>query len=613
MTKLLATLVFLTITNLLNAQNGYVKYHIDSEYQNKSIKVLKGEILPFFRSEKENLINIVIGNDTIFDLHNESKSFEIVKSVNTTYNSKKEYFLQIKKGGVIWVNATAIQNTDTVTLFSESGKQLTQLIDKREAQVNQSDLGKICRLLITNCPTIFYSTDKLKEFVEPELTPLETQTEVVTETKDEGWAWWFYFLIVLGIGGIGFGIWKFIKSRKPKIPTDKEPVYALYRNNKSLSDFAREQGTNLDTLLELNSGVIDKMYLRYSESDRKEVQKNLNNKKLIVHYQKKAKSWPVETIANIGDLSNQLRQMEENIKSEIRNYGSGNNHSNELNNLKREFTELRNEKNKIESEKQNLVNSINQLQRDKAISETNLQNANDEKTKVQGELNELQKRVIELDFMKGYAESVFNYFDFCQKVSSDAYNYFQKVNQQNPKQAYAAGHLLMKFQVNINSLPIGNWIQIVQDIKDTGATTNRQLTRSFSQIQSNAERKKAFQRLLFSNVLVKYSSNILILAEAFKNISRLQGTTDFTNEAQNTFGKHITEIVNRAKSTELELKHVSLFENWERYMGQVEDNGSERSLAYKDVEGLAKGSIAEIISIGVKTFDEDTKTMVIIN
>jgi hypothetical protein len=384
--------------------------------------------------------------------------------------------------------------------------------------------------------------------------------------------------------------------------------------------------------LELNKGVIDKKYLHYSESDRKSVQKDLNNTKLIIGYQKKGfttenrnesttKEWnnPQETYTpqtnygNADGILSELRQMESRIKQEVRTYGSSNNNSNELNKLNREISDLRNEKNKVENEKQNLANFINQLQIDKANAETNLQNANNEKTKVQSELNHLQERVVALDFLKGYAESVFNYLEYCQKVSADAYNFFQKVSQQNPKQAYAAGHLLMKFQANINSLPIGNWIQIAQDIKDTGATTNRQLTRSFSQIQGNAERQKEFQRLLFSKVLVKYSSNILILAEAFKNISKFQGATDFANEAQNTFGKHTTEIVNKAKSTELEMKHVSLFENWERYMGQVEDSGSERSLAYKDVEGLTKGSIAEIISIGVKTFDEDTKTMIIIH
>jgi hypothetical protein len=107
----------------------------------------------------------------------------------------------------------------------------------------------------------------------------------------------------------------------------------------------------------------------------------------------------------------------------------------------------------------------------------------------------------------------------------------------------------MKFQSAVNSIPVGDWLRTVQDIKDSGATTNRQLTRSFSQIPNDGEKQKEFQRLLFSEVLTKYSSNILILAEAFKNLSRFQGSADFANEAQSTFGKHVTEIVSKAKST----------------------------------------------------------------
>ena len=254
-----------------------------------------------------------------------------------------------------------------------------------------------------------------------------------------------------------------------------------------------------------------------------------------------------------------------------------------------------------------------QLQTDKSTLETNLQNANDEKNRVQNEIKELKERVIAVEFLKGYSESVFTYLKYCQQVSSDAYNFFNKISQQNPKQAFAAGHLLMKFQSAVNAIPVGDWLRTVQDIKDSGATTNRQLTRSFSQIQNDGDKQKEFQRLLFSEVLTKYSSNILILAEAFKNLSRFQGSADFANEAQSTFGKHVTEIVSKAKSTGLEIKHVPLFESWEKYLGQVEDNGGERSLAYKEITGLEKGAIAEIVSYGVKTsIGDDTKTIIIL-
>ena len=631
MTKHFATLALLFLNYLLHAQDGYVKFTADSPFRGGKIKIFQGEIVPYFNSTKANKINVIVGNDTITELSSTSKSYSVVSPVKLNYLSQKDEFIQLRKGVGIVVNISSIDETDSAVIFSEFKTQLTKLVNEREATIIEEDCGKTFRLVISNAPTIYYSVESLKEFVEPSSIQKGTQPEETTVKEEDGWAWWYYVLIILGVLGISFGIWKFLK-RKKRVESN-----SVIFNSSSLKDFANQWG-GVKKLHQLNPTLIPANWDKLQGHEKNRVIENLKGKRIIVRsdnensfgFQNESnfreeesvtKEWsnqqdnytPQTNFGNNDGLSNQLRLMEENIKREIRNYGSSNNNSNELNKLNREITDLRNEKNKVENEKQNLANSINQLQRDKENAETNLQNANNEKTKVQSELNDLQERVVALDFLKGYAESVFNYLEYCQKVSADAYNFFQKVSQHNPKQAYAAGHLLMRFQTNINSLPIGNWTQIVQDIRDTGATTNRQLTRSFSQIQGNAERQKEFQRLLFSKVLVKYSSNILILAEAFKNISKFQGATDFANEAQNTFGKHITEIVSRAKATELELKHVSLFENWERYMGQVEDSGSERSLAYKDVEGLTKGSIAEIISVGVKTFDEDTKTMIIIH
>lgn len=642
MNKLFATFALLTLTFCFaQAQDGYVKFHTDSEYRNKTIKVFKGEIVPFINGSKANKKNVIVGFDTITDLVSTSKTFEVVTSPNTTYNSQKADYLQIKKGGVVWVNATAIPNTDTVTLISESGKQLTQLIGKREAQINQSELGKTCRLIISNSPSIYYSTDKLKQFVEPEPVQEGENTEThKEEPKNEGWAMWQIILFsVIGLGIIGLGGWWFIKKRRND---DLEEVYVTFNGN-SLKDFASDNGISLAKLMKFNKNVIDNKYDKYDDRDRKQVQKELKGKKLMIGYQPKGsfqninqyptneppknpqqespkeRESPQETFVqptnfgNNNELSSQLRQMESTLIREIQRMSSGNSNQNEINKLRNEKTELENKLKAVENDKRNSDLKQMQLQTDKSTLENILQNANDEKSRVQNEIKELKERVIAVDFLKGYSESVFSYIKYCQQVSSDAYSFFNKISHQNPKQAFAAGHLLMKFQNAINPIPIGDWLRTVQDIKDSGATTNRQLTRSFSQIQNDGDKQKEFQRLLFSEVLTKYSSNTLILAEAFKNLSRFQGSGDFANEAQSTFGKHVTEIVSKAKSTGLEIKHVPLFESWEKYLGQVEDNGGERSLAYKEIGGLEKGAIAEIVSYGVKTsLGDDTKTIIIL-
>ena len=364
MNKFFTTFVLLISTFCFaQAQDGYIKYHTDSEYRNKTVKVFKGDIVPFVNASKANKINVIIGADTIFDLGITSKIFEVVTSVNTTYNSQKADFLQLKKGGVVWVNATAISNTDTVSFISESGKQLTQLIEKREAQVNHTELGKTCRLIISNSPSIFYSADKLKQFVEPEPVQQAENTEVQDEEKkDTGWALWQIILLsVIGLGIFSAGALWFIRRRNSQPANDKEPIYATYNNNKSLSDFAMDNHIDLDTLIHFNKGVIDKKYIRYNPSDRKDVQKDLKNRKLIVGYQEKgfessnnnftktetrnepmSKEWdsPKATFVqptnfgNNNELSGQLRQMESTLIREIQRMSSGNSNQNEINRLR---------------------------------------------------------------------------------------------------------------------------------------------------------------------------------------------------------------------------------------------------------------------------------------
>lgn len=639
MNKLIATFVLLISTFCFaQAQDEYIKYHTDSEYRNKTVKVFKGEILPFVNVSKPNRINVIIGADTITDLGSISTTFETVTPSKTNYLSLKDDLVQQKKGGIVYVNIDSIESTDSAFVYSENGTLLTKLVDKRDAQIQLADCGKTFRLIISNSPTIFYTADKLKQFVEPEPGKPSDYTETQTEAKKETvWAWWYYVGIILAIGGIVFGILKYLKRKK-----NNSDEYVYY-NGGSLSDFAKHYG-GLDFLSEINPNGLIPTKIEWDKIRNKAEGNikinNLEGKKVRVKQATKNEfgfgevnkkneekesttSNPFErpkeplvqptNFGNNNELSGQLKQMEKNLFLEIQKMSSGNSNQNEINRLGKEITELEKKLQGLETVKSNVDTKLMQMQSDKTTAEINLQTAMAESIRFQNEIKELKERVIAVEFLKVYSENVFTYLKYCQQVSSDAFNFFNKISLQNPKQAFAAGHLLMKFQSAVNSIPVGDWLRTIQDIKDSGATTNRQLTRSFSQIPNDGDKQKEFQRLLFSEVLTKYSSNILILAEAFKNLSRFQGSADFANEAQSTFGKHVTEIVSKAKSTGLDIKHVPLFESWEKYLGQVEDNGGERSLAYKEITDLEKGTIAEIVSYGVKTsIGDDTKTIIIL-
>jgi len=643
MNKFFLTLLLSIACLNLQAQDGYIKFIKDAELQGK--KFFKGEIYPLITSKDANFpFHFSVGTET-FGVGN---SVDKLQAKPDDKTPSKNDFIKLKEGGFIHIDVSSLSTGgDTIRFISEKF-EVTPIIKNTSIDLQVTKVGNTFRLIIPNSPTIYYSLNELTKFAEqPPTVETDKDSDGVIDEKDncpdefgtpenngcpkEGLAWWYYVLIILATGGIGFGVWRFIVGRK-KRNLNTEIFY-----KSSLKEFALEYG-GVKRLSELNPKLIPANWDQLPKSDRELIIKKLHGKRLIIRDESKRsfgfqdnknsynddpmeKEWesPKETLVqptNFGnntELSNQLRQMESLLIREIQRISSANSNQNEINRLRNEKTELENKLKGIENKNRDSDLKQMQLQADKSSLETNLQNANDEKSRVQNEIKELKERVIEINFLKGYSESVFSYLTYCQQVTNDAISVFNKISQQSPSQSFAAGLLLINFHSAVNSIPVGDWLRTVQDIKDSGATTNRQLIRSFAQPQNEIDKQKEFQRLLFSEVLTKYSSNILILAEAFKNLSRFQDSADFANQTQSTFGKHVTEIVSKAKLTGLDIKYVPLFESWEKYLGQVEDNGRERSLPYKEIVGLEKGAIAEIVSYGVKTsVGDDTKTLIIL-
>ncbi len=630
MTKLFATIAFICFTCLLHAQDGYVKFSADSPFRGGKVKIFQGEIVPFFKSTKADKINVIVGNDTITELSINSKSYELVSPSKLNYISQKDEFIQLRKGVGIVVNVNSIDKTDSAVVYSENKTQLTKLVNEREATIRKEDCGKSIRLVIANAPTIYYSVESLKEFAEPEPVPQAENTEAQTEEKkDTGWAWWHYALIALGACGIGFGLWKFIKRRKGN---PNEEVF----NSSSLKDFALKYG-GVKKLSELNPNLIPPNWDKLQNTEKQRIINNLQGKRLIVRGESEmsfgfqenknsyndepmTKEWdtPKETFVqstnfgNNNELSGQLRQMENNLIREIQLGRSGNNNQNEINRLRNEKTEVENKLRTLETDKRNLDAKLMQMQSDKTTAENNLQTAMAETIRVQNEIKELEERVIRVEFLKTYSESVFSYLKYCQQVSTDAYSVFNKINQLNPEQALVPGQLLMKFQSSTISLPFGNWLQITQDIKETSATTNKSLIYGISQFNSEEERKREFQRILYTELVTKYHSSILILAESFRNLERFQVSSESVREIQKTFSDHVTTLLSKASAIGVETKYVPLFRSFEDYPGLGESVSQKVSIAFRSVHGLEKNSVAEILLYGWKIEDGEEKTQFIL-
>lgn len=633
MNKLLTFLILIISTCFASqAQKGFVKYKINTTYRD-SIIVYEGEIVPFI-SAQSNKINVIIDSVTITNLNSNSNSFEIVSSVDTSYLSKKEDYLQLKKEGLIWLNVTGIPITEHITLISENGDQVIKLNDKRDTILNLNSLGKTCRLIISNSPTIFYSIDKLKQFVEPVIPVQDTTktTIVITEQSKKGWVWWYYLIISVLVTGLGIIIRIILKKMKKL--NSNEVIF----NSNSLTDFAQPHG-GLDILRNLNPKLIPskKDWDKLKNKEKDALIKKLKGKRIIIKPAKidsfgfqegdnnqsngeqinESETQQEVTVSSTDlgkneELLKQLKQIENNLIREIQKTRLVDNNTAELNRLKGEKGILEDKIKIFENENANFKTQIEELQRNEISFEDKLKILTNDNNQFKNENRELKAKVFALDFLKSYAENIISYFKFCQQVSIDAFSFYKRIYQQNPDNSFVTGQLLMNFQSSINTIPIGNWIQTVQDILDTGVTNNRQLIRSFAQCESDSEITKEFQRLLYSEVLIKYSSNLLILLEAFANLSHFNVESGLVNESQLIFGKHVSELVGKAKSTGIVIKHVSLFENFEKHLGDVDSIDSNRSIPYKQISNLEKGAIAEIVSFGIKTNFEDTKTIIIL-
>lgn len=644
---LLTHVIFFSSFSIINAQGGYVKFLTAKDFQKKTIQILNGEILPFEKSTDTAKINIIYGNKKITDLG--KNSTQLFVEVNPKILSKDSVNILVQSktsSNKVFVDAKILPNEDTITVFSKDNKQLTQLIKVRDANIDRDKCGDTFRLVISNSPTIFYALNKLQEF---DATPKDKDQDEINDDADacpdikgvkssdpakngcpeeKGFfaslPWWQILIFILGLLGIAFGVWWYLRSRKKQINYDSE--YAQY-NGGSLNDFANQYGIPFSELSALNE-IIPRDYNQMKKKKRsaekriegemlrikREAQKNNTINNELIPQKQEDSLWdnpnPTQLpfkLSNQDDISQQLSK----ILSEIQKIPRGNDNGNEQR-LNNKITTLETEKKLLAEENKKHVDTSKQLGEDKQALTKELSSTKEQLENFRTEVSGYNDKVILVEYLKVYCEGVFPYLSLCNEISNQAYDYFNRITQQSTQQAFAIGHLLMKYQDSVKTIPIGKWQQIIHDIKDTGATTNKQLIRSFSQIQNDSEKQWEFTRILFTEFLVKYSSNILILAESLKNLSRFQASSDLVNEIENNFSKHVSELRNKIKTTDLEFKYVPLFQNYLSYSSFSKAVNEKLSIAYQSLDGLEKDSVVEVKSYGFKNPFGDTDTLIIL-
>ncbi len=620
-------LVFLVcIGSGLLAQSNFIKFLKDTTISEN--RFFKNEIYSFVRfDEKSKTYTFIFFEDSTKTTAN------IVEKLNYipgNLSPIKSEFVFIKDDRNYTISLNSIKKvTLPVLLVSEKNKVLNVPLSN-DIKLKKDEWGTKFRLIIPNHVTIFYYADQIKH------------------AESDFWnnLTWIHYTIAgfLILSLLMLLLWLIYRIKKVNI---MEPKFALFNSN-SLDDFARDQYISNNKLIKYNKDKIPKDYFdqNFPKSERNKVKNDLRDDELIVGYKvnirkifSSKEKKPTSTLETVegqfehkdssdiksdqesylreisqmnADLVRQFKKIEENILGKIEGLNTRNQTEKELNRITNELKSASAEnKNLLEKSKelnQEKVNLEGEVETFKAQTEI----LSNEKKELNKELNQIKEKVIFPDFLVNYAKNLAGYLDLCEQVCSKAYEYYNKVSQQNQGDAKIIGQLLLKFQSNKPS-NIGNWEQTILNISNSGIITDIQMIKRLRQINSNDEKIREFQRVLFQDVLEKYSSSTFILAEEFRNLGKfLSSQSEGVMNIQNTFTKLTTELTNKIKTTGLEIKYVPLFVNYMEYSGHTKLANESLSSSYQGITGLQKNSVAEIVNYGFESTLGKSDTKIIL-
>ena len=648
MKKLISALILsILLFHTIEAQQQYAE--VMKDFSDRSVQFFKGEIYEVLRVEMlMNPITKKTYERKIFQIsgieYSSINDMTILPASAIPQNKamQKDNFIKLMDNGWLHVDVYSIATgRDTIWLANTTDK-LQKILNNTVIDLNPDivKFGNEFRLIIPNTLTVWYNKSELKHYIKPQTATQENKenANVSKAESDEKHRTVWKILICAAIG-LGLIIFAVLRILGKIVLFEKEPIKVLYTATgyKSLSEFAEDNGIILDDLLKMNKKVIDKKYKWVDEVEKENMQNKLRGQYLIVghkaiddeksqtsvpetkeyhftetkenHFPEKIVQSP-DNIQKETNISEQLQQMQKTIIHEIKQIGIADKNSKDIIKLKKANRQLVDENTQLKETYAEKDSKIHQLENENSDFVKQIQEIQSENELLSSQIEIVGDRVIFVDYLKRYAGNVYSYLELCQRVSTEAYNTYNQINRQ--KQSFSASLLLLNFQIAVNSIPIGKWMQIVQDIKDTEITTNKELIQSLVRIKNDKERLKEFQRLIHTEVFSKYSSNILILAEAFKNLSRFQVIPEHVfSEIKSSFEKNVVEIINKSKAVGLDMKYLPLFEDFENRSDQIESVDRAKSLAYRNVIGLGKNVIAEIISYGMKTDFEDSKTLII--
>lgn len=604
---------------VLHAQS-YVRLTKDTALQN--VKLYKDEI--FEVSGEEDTARgrvVIIFGDGHLQLE---KGYYKKADVDNEFGALKDSLVRKKENGSYLVHVDRIPGKGVITLVHGDDNR-RDLKRKEPIEIAADKMGSTFRLLIPGSPSIVYNADNIPPPKGDNAGTAggDTTTTGDTKTTTTGQASFLeknkvYILIgtLVLIGVVVF----LLRKKKKKNSYEMQVRTAVYMGN-GLFGFANQHGTTIEQLIKWNPNFIPAGYKKLDEKEKKKEEAKMKGKEFIVGYQKVERmstSMSNEGSTSYGNETEQtpsaidgtgndsagikeaIRNMEANLARRIDMLGAGKAAAEERDKLVAERDGYLQQAKKLETR-------VKQLEDENGQLNTSLLSSKETGNQAESEARKYRDKLLFAGFLDNYARVAADYFAFLASVSAKAHEFYNRMIAHGEKEVSVLSLLLAKCHIAIPA-KTGNWEEIILGIKNSGTISNQDVIRSFGQLPNDNEKVRTFQRLLFTDVLEKYTAALLLLSEELRNFSKFTGqNTGIIKDIELSFSPLTREIVNKAKSVGLDANYAPLFENYESYASVTRAVSEKRSLPYSSI-GVERDAIAEVISYG---FDAE-KTRIIL-
>ncbi|MBW6490450.1 MAG: hypothetical protein K0B15_04555 [Lentimicrobium sp.] len=588
--RLLILILLLTISANVLSQN-YIQFN--EQYQTaEGVIIFKDEIYKADTTQKI----LQLGNKSFIYKDAKIGNIKNITDDDLIETKNRIKITKIDDDLSYSVDISEFYRYNQIIKFIRQNNSVVELSGSSPELINIKNAGKYFRIIIPNKPSIVY----LKEDILYNSESINEKDHLNTGEYFNKFTIWHYLigsliLLVIAVFGYLYGVKKLFFKKK-------YPIHKRYDSG-DLNDFAIESGISREQLIRYNKKELNSYLDLKTKKEKENFKKALKGIDLIVGYSET----PIINMPNNGDVmapkppddtfddSQPIQQllfaMEQRILTRISSLVNNKEAAQNIEILQRELESMRLKNKQVEGE-------IIKVRNDNEVFRSDLVKTNREKQELENIHLKYTEKIVFVDYLEPYAKAITVYYNFCNQGFEKAVDLYEHLDSSNLSSTNIVGHFLLKFIKNIPSSTI-KWIGIINEIAESKTTANQDLIRSLIQIPSNEEKTNEFKKILLKDVFEKYTSSILILTEELKNLSKFTNENTAMNKDFEVFFTDFSkELKSKVSTIGLDLNFVPLFESYTEYVAHIKLVSKNCSLPYRNVRGLPKDSVLEIVNYG---------------